>query len=93
MPKGAGGGDANANRLIMFEKREREIERGKRRLARVRNAAERAISPLKPQQRIFYHAYYIEALKISAAQAEARISERTAIRYLKEVRTKKETGD
>lgn len=97
MPRGNVGHNANDNRLIQIEKRERDIERDKRKLERLRNDARRAIRPLKPEQRIFYAEYFIEAQKARAARTMAGISKRTATRYLGEIRAElninKKTGN
>lgn len=93
MPHGSSNGDASANRLIRLEKREREYERELARLERLRKACRRAIRPLELRRRIFYESYYIEAEKASRARAEAGIAERTATKYIADIRAKKETGE
>ena len=91
MPKGSGGHDASAARLAREEAMREDIQRGKERLQRIRRAANRGIKPLSASRRIFYQIYYIDAQKASAARTMARISERTAQRYISDI-NKKETG-
>lgn len=90
MPRGGGARDANAERLARIERVEQAISRDKRRLERKRQEARRAIRTLDARRRIFYTAYYIDADKASAARVLAGVSQRTAMRYIKDI--KKEAG-
>lgn len=82
MPKGSGDGDAATARMISIEGREQQIRRDRRRLKRLQGRARRAIAPLNPRQRIFYTEYYLKGSSAETAADEARISGRTATRYL-----------
>lgn len=94
MPHSSGSMDASTNKLIQIERREREIQRDKGRLQRLRSAARRVVKPLKPEQCIFYTEYFIEAQKARTARIMAGISERTMTNYLAIIRgAKKETGE
>ena len=93
MPHGSAAGDAMANRLKRLEKYESELAYNKRRLERLQNATKRAIKGLEMRRRIFYEAYYVNGEKAAVARVEAGIAERTAGKYIADVRTKKETGD
>ena len=93
MPGGSRSVDASTRRLISIEKRERDLERDKRSLETMRRAAGSALEGLKPEQRVFYREYYIEAHKASTARVIAGISERTAMRYLQLIQENKKTGD
>lgn len=93
MPHGSAAGDAMANRLKRLEKYESELTHNRRRLERLQSAARRAIRALETRRRIFYESYYISGEKAAVARVEAGIAERTAGKYIADVRTKKETGE
>ena len=93
MPHGGAAGDAMVNRLKRLEKYESELSYNKRRLERLQNATKRAIKGLEMRRRIFYESYYINGEKAAVARAEAGIAERTASKYIADVRAKKETGE
>lgn len=93
MPRGGAAGDAMANRLKRLEKYESDLEYTKRRLERLQKAAKRAVNGLEVRRRIFYESYYIGGEKAAVARVEAGIAERTAGKYIADVRTKKEAGD
>ena len=93
MPRGGAAGDAMANRLKRLEKYESDLAFTRRRLERLQKAAKRAVNGLEVRRRIFYESYYISGEKAAVARAEAGIAERTAGKYIADVRTKKETGD
>lgn len=93
MPHGSAAGDAMANRLKRLEKYESELAYNKRRLERLQNATKRAIKGLETRRRIFYESYYVAGEKAAVARVEAGIAERTASKYIADVRAKKETGE
>ena len=93
MPHGSAAGDAMANRLKRLEKYESELAHNRRRLERLQSAARRATRALEARRRIFYESYYVCGEKASVARTEAGISDRTATRYINEVRTRNEAGD
>ena len=93
MPHGSAAGDAMANRLKRLEKYESELAYNKRRLERLQNAAKRAIKGLETRRRIFYESYYVDGEKAAVARVEAGIAERTASKYIADVKAKKETGE
>lgn len=93
MPHGSATGDAMANRLKRMEKYESDLEHTLRRLEGLQRAARDAVAALEMRRRIFYESYYICGEKASVARREAGIAERTAGKYIADVRAKKETGE
>jgi hypothetical protein len=93
MPHGSTTGDAMTNKIKRLERYESDLKCNLRRLERLQSAAKRAVRGLEARRRIFYESYYICGEKAAVARMEAGIAERTASKYIADVRAKKETGD
>lgn len=81
MPRGSGGGDAMAGRVISKELLEQKIRTAERALKKSRAAGGKALRNVKAPLRMFCEAFYLEAASFEEALIYARINKRTAERY------------
>ena len=92
MPAGSSDGDGIGRRLARIESMRAKVEREEGRLERLRKRCMGYIRGLRAAERMFLTAYYLDAEKAVRAAMIARISDKTAGRYIKRIE-KKEAGD
>lgn len=92
MPAGSSDGDGMTRRLARIDSLRSKIDREEQRFERLKRGGRRAIRGLQAKERMFLEAYYLDAEKAVTAAMIARISDKTAGRYIKRIE-KREAGD
>lgn len=90
MPRGSGGHDASASRLIHLDYARRKLDMAERAYKRARHAAEAACEGMEPHMHKFCAAYYAEGFPFEVARTLSGVGDRQCYRYVRMIEGKEE---